>query len=402
LEEARSSLAAVEDVDGAVEADLALAEAWWWAAERDRCSACLERAAALMSEGSAPAIRASVLSQMARFYSLFGEPETAIARARESLELAEALGRDDLRAKNLITLGTAQFHRSGADPEEAIANIRAGIDLAVACGDYQQRSRGHVNLCSLLQQSGQLAESESALLEAARLAQVRGHTQAMRFIDGNMIEVELSKGAWDAAERRANEFLAVSGEDGHYIDNMALMALSMIELARDQVELAARDADRAIDAGHRVRDPQVSIPTLAMGAFVHAELGSMDRARAAFDELQPGQFISSVPTAFFAAARLQLTDEFRAATRELSHDTPWDAACDAVLDGRWADAADVFEEIGARPFAALAALRAAEMYASQGTRAAADEYLGRALEFWRSVGAKRYIREGEALLAKSA
>jgi hypothetical protein len=224
----------------------------------------------------------------------------------------------------------------------------------------------------------------------------------MRFIDGNMIEVELSKGAWDAAERRANEFLTVSGEDGHYIDNMALMALSMIELGRDQVELAARDADRAIDAGHRVRDPQVSIPTLAMGAFVHAELGSMDRARAVFDELQPGQFISSVPTAFFAAARLQMTDEFRAATRELSHDTPWDAACDAVLDGRWADAADVFEEIGARPFAALAALRAAEAYANQGTRAAANEYLGRSLEFWRSVGATRYIREGEALLAKSA
>ncbi len=103
---------ATGDTDGAAEADLALAEAWWWAGERDRCSACLERAAELIREGEVPATRASVLSQIARFHSLFGEPEAAIDRAQESLRLAVTLSRDDLRAKNLITLGTEQLdHR---------------------------------------------------------------------------------------------------------------------------------------------------------------------------------------------------------------------------------------------------------------------------------------------------
>jgi tetratricopeptide (TPR) repeat protein len=402
LEEARSALVAADDVDGVVEVNLTLAEAWWWAAERDRCSECLVRAAELVGDGAAPVTRASALSQMARFYSLFGEPETAIAHAQESLELAEALGRDDLRAKNLITLGTAQFYRQGDDLAAAIANVRAGIDLAGACGDFNQLSRGCMNLGSGLYQSGELAEAESAIHRAEQLAQFRGHVQAMRFVDGNLIDLELAKGEWGAAEPRAHAFLAASGEDGHYIDNIAHIALSLIELARDQPDLALRDADRAIAAGRRVRDPQGLIPSLAMGAFVHAELGAMDRAHALFHELEPSRQISSVPTAFFVAAQLELTDEFRAATRGLGFGTAWDRAGDAVLDGRWADAAAVYDEIGARPYAALAAHRAAETYVAQGMRAAANEQLARALQFWRSVGAKRYIREGEALLAKSA
>ena len=89
-------------------------------------------------------------------------------------------------------------------------------------------------------------------------------------------------------------------------------------------------------------------------------------------------------------------------TREFRRGTPWDRAGDAVLDGQWADAADAYDEIGARPFAALAALRAAETYAAQGKSIDANEQLSRALQFWQSVSAKRYIREGEALLAKSA
>jgi hypothetical protein len=47
-------------------------------------------------------------------------------------------------------------------------------------------------------------------------------------------------------------------------------------------------------------------------------------------------------------------------------------------------------------------LRAAEQLVDEGRRAEADEQLGRALAFYRSVCATRYVREGEALLAASA
>ena len=59
-------------------------------------------------------------------------------------------------------------------------------------------------------------------------------------------------------------------------------------------------------------------------------------------------------------------------------------------------------EIGARPNEAYARLRAAAQLVESGRRAQADEQLQKALAFWRSVGATRYIREGKTLLTKSA
>ena len=60
--------------------------------------------------------------------------------------------------------------------------------------------------------------------------------------------------------------------------------------------------------------------------------------------------------------------------------------------GRWETSAN---EADAR-------LRAAEQHAAAGRRAEASAELDRALAFYRSVGATRYIRQGEALLAASA
>ena len=54
--------------------------------------------------------------------------------------------------------------------------------------------------------------------------------------------------------------------------------------------------------------------------------------------------------------------------------------------------------MGTRPHEAYARLRAAEKLVAAGRRAEADEHLGEALAFFRSVGATRYIREAEALL----
>jgi hypothetical protein len=51
---------------------------------------------------------------------------------------------------------------------------------------------------------------------------------------------------------------------------------------------------------------------------------------------------------------------------------------------------------------AYARLRAAEQLASEGRGVEAQPHLERALAFYRSVGASRYVRRGEALLPASA
>jgi len=328
---------------------------------------------------------------VARFYALFGEDDAAVAPAEESLRLAETLQRDDLRAKNLITLGTASMKLPSADPDAAVAHIRAGIELAAACGDFGQLSRGYVNLSAHLMSAGELAESESFLLQAKDMAHLRGHVPGMRFVDGNLIDADLALGRWGAGERRACAFLAASGVEGHYMDSIALSALSVFELARDQLDDALQHADAAIASGRKVRDPQALVPALAMGAFVYAEVADAGRATALLEEIDPVSYIASIPLAFFAAVRLGVAEEFRATTSAFLRGTPWDRGAEAVLDGRWSDAAREYAEMGAAPFAAFADLRAADSHS-----------VARSLQFWRSVGASRFIREAEALLAKSA
>jgi hypothetical protein len=62
----------------------------------------------------------------------------------------------------------------------------------------------------------------------------------------------------------------------------------------------------------------------------------------------------------------------------------------------------LLEQIGSKPEEAYARLRAADALVRNGRRADADTQLQRALGFYRSVGATRFVREVEALLAATA
>ena len=60
------------------------------------------------------------------------------------------------------------------------------------------------------------------------------------------------------------------------------------------------------------------------------------------------------------------------------------------------------QELGIPALTATARLRAAKPLAAAGRRTDADEQLQAALAFFRSVGATRYVRDAEALLAAAS
>jgi hypothetical protein len=74
----------------------------------------------------------------------------------------------------------------------------------------------------------------------------------------------------------------------------------------------------------------------------------------------------------------------------------------ATLAGDFGRAADISAEDGWLVEEAELRLRDAKALVEAGRRAEADVQLQRALAFYRSVGATRFIREGEALLAATA
>jgi hypothetical protein len=105
--------------------------------------------------------------------------------------------------------------------------------------------------------------------------------------------------------------------------------------------------------------------------------------------------------AAWLAADLGRGDEFAALVGGRP-ENPWTVAAAAICAGDFLRAAEVAQEIGFRAGEAYARLRAARQLVDEGRRAEADVELQRSLEFWREVGAARYVREGEALRAASA
>jgi tetratricopeptide (TPR) repeat protein len=162
------------------------------------------------------------------------------------------------------------------------------------------------------------------------------------------------------------------------------------------------DLEKMLPAARRAGDPQALGPALLAGARLYVELGRIDTARELADEvlaLAPGWALVDLA---WVAAELDSGAEIAERLERTQLPTKWADATRALLRGDLVGAADIFFEIGDLAEEAFARLRAAEQLVAEGRRAEADEQLQKSLAFWRSVGAIRYIRQGEALLAAAS
>ena len=141
LEQARSALLAVGDRARAAEAEARLGELSWLKGHRDSCFEHLGRAQALVRDEPASAGKAYVLSELARYRMLADEFDAETGR--EALELAEALGLDEVRANALITNGTGRVITGDPEgmPISGGARDRARGQLPVRGGPRLLQSR---------------------------------------------------------------------------------------------------------------------------------------------------------------------------------------------------------------------------------------------------------------------
>ena len=79
---------------------------------------------------------------------------------------------------------------------------------------------------------------------------------------------------------------------------------------------------------------------------------------------------------------------------------PWVEAARAIVTGDLARGLEVVAGMRVPSVEAYARLRTAEALGREGSQA--EALVGQALSFYRSVGATRYLRQGEALLRASA
>ena len=404
LERARSALLAAGDRARAAEADARLGELWWFKGNRDRCFEHLGRAQALVRDEPASAGKAYVLSELARYRMLADEFD--VQTGLEALELAEALGLDEVRAHVLITVGTV---RALAGDPQGTANIKRGLEIALAGNILFAAIRGYSNLSHAAESvDGDLREGLRLALEAEKVAQRFGTKAALRWTRGTVVGFWFELGDWDRCARAADEFLAESATLGpHYYDAYVRCSRCWLRLARSDVEAALEDQAELLISARQAKDPQILHPALAVSAYVFAATGRADKGHQMLDELfATGTAVLSTLFVSFtdcilAAEILGRRDEAR---RWLGApgNSPWFAAARALIDQEFAQAAQSLDSMGAARSAALARLRAAQELLKTGSRADVDNQLRHALNFFRSVDATRFIREGEALLATSA
>jgi len=409
LSEARTGLLAVGEREAAAEASLMLADIVWKQGRRDEMVGHLEDARTLVEGTSRSRTRVAVLCEVARYEMLADRLEAARELGGEALRLAEELGFDDLRAHALNTVGTA---RANLGDLEGFAELQESIALATRLNSIPDLLRGHNNLTVMYILQGDLPRTRAAQEKTLELATHFGHRGQARFIEaGAAVANRYMAGEWDDTLERVESVIAEAEAGARFYQLAAMYAFrGLIRLARGDADGAESDAELAVELARPVRDPQALYPDFAMAAAIFLEVGNQSRAGQTLAEAVAG--LGELHRLGFAAIELPL-QAWVAVTLGRASDlveviepepfkSPWLRAALAVASGDFRTAADLFDGMGIVAHEAFFRLRAAEQFVEEGRRAEADEQLRPALAFYRSVGATRYVREGETLLAASA
>ncbi|HSF62166.1 MAG TPA: adenylate/guanylate cyclase domain-containing protein [Gaiellaceae bacterium] len=397
---------AVDDVETAAEAEMERGILRFLQGDRDAAGSHFDEASSLVAAVGPSWAKAFVTSSISRFLMLAGRSDEAIEVGSEALAMAEELGLEGIRAHALNNIGTA---RANAGDRSGLDDLRTSIDISLE-HNLPEARRGLNNLASLVFSFGDIRRAEALSRESAEVSERFGIIAAAYWDRAELAFCAYYAGRWDDAMRELNSLIEQSEEETrHYMEASCRDFRSRMSLARGDVGGAVDDVTVMLELAAGIKDPQVLHPARAAAANVFLDAGRREDAASQVDvllaELQAGDVTDvnfCAPQLAAAMDALGRGQEFLERAPGLGTATPWLEAASCWVRGEFGRAADLFGEIGSLPDEALARLRAAEKLVAGGRRPEADEELARALAFWRSVGATRYVHEGEALLAEAS
>jgi tetratricopeptide (TPR) repeat protein len=256
------------------------------------------------------------------------------------------------------------------------------------------------NFASCLKDLGQL-ERAGAIVEEARVEAVRlGRGIYVSWLDAERVIYRYYAGRWDdsvdLAEQTIDE-LETSGSPS-FMEPAVRAFLALILLARDDSEAALEETAKSLELGRRAKDSQVLHPALATFALVRARVGLLEEASDAADELladwSRARMLGTaewLPDITYVLAQLGRRADLDEALGRVRVELPWLDAARAYAAGDPGAAAAIFGEVGNRPDEAYMRLQSE-----------IDTEVRKAIDFYRTVGATRYLREAEAMLAATA
>ena len=366
LEDAFEALLTAGDIEIAAEAAALLATMWWNRGDRAGTEQHLDRAVGLVHDRVASTSKAHVLGAVSRFRMLADENEEAIQVGNEALAIADALHMDELRANLNITIGSARWNGGDTD---GLADLERGLEIALEHNAVLAVERGYNNLAMVMGDKGEQRRRQELLEAAERLAERLGDAHAVRSYRAQLIGEKVSRGQWDEALYMADELIAeceAGSPHGH--EPWMRMSRAEIRLARDDVDGAVADLEKALALARHARIPNTLVPALVLGVRTFLELGRTDQAVALADEVlsyDPAVVARWGWGLVWYAEHLDRTLELEPVIHQVVAGLPWRRVTELVVAGELSRAADIVAEMEGSVFEAHARLLAARRLSSR-------------------------------------
>ena len=391
LEEARALFEAARDDEAAAEASSVLAEALWYEGRTDEFRAALGRAQELVQGHELSVAVARVRAQTARYTMLDDENEEAIRVGREALDMAERLGLDELRANVLSTIGTAM---SSSEPGSGDELLREAVAIGTALNSLEApRALNNLAVSAFFQ--GSLRGEHELLLESRAAAERLGSDNFVRFAEGNLCWTSYAVGDWDDSLRRCDAFISqCEAGSAHASEGIVQDARAEIFLGRDDLDRALRAWSRAAELSPEAETGRGAVRAQLLAARMLHEVGRIDEARTALltalDKSVGRMYTPQTVSFVLLAESFGLSDRIEEFLGRVGRG-PWLEMARLVAVGELAEAARRIDDAGYRSLGAQVRLRSRE-----------DGELAKAIAFFTSVGATRYLTRAEAQLAAMA
>jgi DNA-binding SARP family transcriptional activator/class 3 adenylate cyclase/tetratricopeptide (TPR) repeat protein len=396
LGEAQDAVLASGDIGRAAQAQVLLARLARDRGDRSAAFAAAFAAVEILRESPPSREQAEALSNLAGIHAVWGESERALAAGAQALELAEALGLDEIRAESLTFRGHARILHGDRG---GLADVEQAVKISEALNSPGLVGRS-ANLATSLVEFGELERAWKMYDTALQAAQRFGDARGLHWLTAERPYELYWRGEWD--EALAAAAIALGEDHAGYGEFAGRSVRARILLARGDFDGALEDSASVLEFARRTQEPAALCEGLALRARVLAEAGRRDDSVVVADELLAHLGTPGILVSFWAAdladalVELGRRNDFAAT----GHAAPWLDAARSLISGAYVDAAARYAAMGARPEEARARLRASAALARE-DRSEADRQLTQALAFHRTVAAEAYVRAGESLLVRA-
>jgi len=238
------------------------------------------RAALAVLETEPPSDQlAMAYGMLSRLFMLTSRPHESIAWGEKALQLAEALGDDDVRANALNNIGVSLILLG--EIQRGIGYLERSLELAKRVGtSVFTMSRAYINLGAQLNLLGEFKRATGVAREAIAFQDKLGLNPDLEW--GVLGSAQLELGQWDQAHESLDRAIR-AGELGLPAARLqALPSIAELLLRRGRLEEASR-LESALSECEKLGDPTIFGRFASALARIHLALGDIERAVAVMD-----------------------------------------------------------------------------------------------------------------------